>query len=381
MRVLCAGGGTAGHVYPVLAILGSLRRLCAEQGREMDAEWLGHGRGMSRELVEAAGLRHRQVSSGQIRAVNPAIQIASIIRLGCGVLQSLRHVIRYRPHLCLASGGYAAAPGAIAACLLRVPLLLFMPDAAPGITDRLLIRFARSVLTTSSGALAQLRGKGVVTGYPVRDELVAAARDRGGSRRRLQEALGLPADGSPLLLVVGGSLGARSLNEAILDCLPWLLERCHILLIAGRKEEPAVRAKASRLRLSSRLTDRLRIVPYLHEEFAAALSSADLAVMRAGASVLGELPVCETPAVLVPLPGSGGHQWANANFLARQGGCLVLDNGDLPQELGPMLRNLLEGDADRLRMRESLRGLARTDGALRNARAILKVVTPSGLPA
>ena len=383
MKILCAGGGTAGHVYPVLAILDSVRTLCRHQGVVVELEWLGRSRGMSRKLVEATGIRHRQVASGQIRSVNPLIQLLSLIRVSFGTLQALWLVARFRPHFCLATGGNAAAPGAFAAYLLRIPLLYFMPDALPGITDRLLVRVARKVFVAHEGALRHTRGKGVVTGYPVRASLVAAAKDRAQARRTLREALGLnvlsSSDGPrlPLLLVNGGSLGARSLNNAVLDCLGKLLDHCALLLIAGEGEYSSVAARVCKLALCPERQSRLKVVPYLHAEFAAALACADLAVMRSGASVLGELPVTGTPAVLVPLPGSGGHQKANAHALLAHGACVVLDNAALPDQLWPTLESLLKHPERRQEMEKRLQGLAQTDGALRGAQAILDNILPS----
>ncbi len=382
MKILCAGGGTAGHVYPVLAIVDNLRAMCRQGGGGLEIEWLGRRRGISRKLVEAAGIRHRQVASGQIRAVNPLIQALSLIRVGVGILQSLWLVARFRPDFCLATGGNAAAPGAIAAFLLRIPLLIFMPDASPGITDRLLIRLARKVFVANEEALPYAFDKGEVTGYPVRNSLVEATRNRVQARQSLQDALGLealtftcPNGKFPLLLLVsGGSLGARSLNNAILDCLGSLLNLCVLLLVTGEGEYSSVAARAKQLDLTQTQRCRLKVVPYLHSEFAVALATADLAVMRSGASVLGELPVTCTPAVLVPLPGSGGHQWANAHALMAKGACLVLDNSELPEQLWPTLERLLQQPEKLKEMEQRLCSMACPDGAMRGAKAILDTI-------
>ncbi len=389
MKILCAGGGTAGHVYPVLALLDSLRDLCRgqEKGVGVELEWLGRRRGMSRQLVEAAGIRHRQVISGQIRSVNLLIQALSLIRVGFGTLQALWLVARFRPHCCLVTGGNAAAPGAFAAYLLRIPLLYFIPDASLGITDRLLVRVACKVFVAHEGILPHTHGKGVLTGYPVRAALVKTAQDRTRARRTLVESLGLKvlspsrsdAPSLPLLLVSGGSLGARSLNNAILDCMHMLLDHCALLLVSGEGEYSSVAARVRQLDMDPERQRRLKVVPYLHAEFAAALVCADLAVMRSGASVVGELPVTGTPAILVPLPGSGGHQRANAHVLEAQGACVILDNEELPDQLWPTLEDLLTQPDRRLAMAQRLQDLAQPDGALRGAQAILDHI-PSSIP-
>lgn len=385
MKILCVGGGTAGHVYPVLAILDRLRFLCKRKGINVELEWLGRSRGISRRLVETEGIRHRQVFSGQIRAVNPLIQILSLIRVFFGTIQALWLVGKYKPDFCLATGGNAAAPGALASYLLRVPVLIFMPDAVPGVTDRLLIRIARKVFVANEGAMPHVKNKGEVTGYPVRENFLRASQSRHQARLALDESLGFDALTSiqqngkclPLLLVSGGSQGARSLNNAVLHCLNSILERCNLLLITGEGEFHSVAAQVESLILSPAKQSRLKIVPYLHAEFPQALAGADLAVLRSGASVLGELPVTCTPAVLVPLPGSGGHQWANACALSTQGACVVLDNAHLQERLWPTVESLLWNPEKRKGMESRLRKLARPDSALRSAKAILEAIQPS----
>lgn len=384
MRILCTGGGTAGHVYPVLAILDRLRTLCQQKGVSVELEWLGRRRGISQQLVEGAGIRHRQVLSGQIRAVNPFIQILSLARVILGTLQALWIVGRFHPDFCLATGGNAAAPGALAAFLLRIPILIFMPDAEPGITDRLLIRMALKVFVANEGALQFVRDKGEVTGYPVREAFLEASQTREQARRTLQDSLGLDSLSTPLsngrilplLLVSGGSLGARSLNNAVLDCLNPILEHCILLLITGKGEYPSVITRVESLLLPPSRRSRLKVVPYLHSEFPHALTCADLAILRSGASVLGELPVTCTPAILVPLPGSGGHQWANARALMTQGACEVLDNSDLAVQLWPTVEGLLRNSVKRQEMAKRLQGLAQPDSAWRGAKAILETVQP-----
>lgn len=385
MKILCAGGGSGGHVYPALAILDSLRQACRAQHTGLEALWLGRRRGLSQRLVEAAGVPYRNVASGQIKAVNPLIQGLSLARLAIGTLQALGIVRRFRPDVCLATGGHAAAPGALAAYLLGVPLLFFQLDARPGLTVRWLGRLARTVLVTRAAPRAADR-KVQVIGYPVRAALLEAMRDRARARRELMAAVGWSfpdcADAAgaplPLLVVMGGSQGARSINRAVLGHLPALLPHCCLLHVTGPGEYAASCRFAAARPLAARLRPRLVMTPYLHGEFAPALAAADAAVLRAGASVLGEVPASLTPAVLVPLPRAGGHQRANAQALADQGACLVVEDADLATHLIPALQRLLTQPALRQQLERRLQTLARLDGAQRGAQAILHAVRETG---
>lgn len=376
MKVLCTGGGSGGHIYPALAILDELQAACQAQSCPLELLWLGRRRGMSQKLVTATGIPYRNVVSGQIWDVNPLIGFLSLIRLAVGTVQALWRVARFRPDLCLATGGNAAAPGALASYLLGVPLFIFMPDAAPGLTVRGLRRLATAVLVTSEAAGRHFPGKAVLTGYPVRADLQAAMRDRRAARAQILATFGLqaPPDGPalPLLLVMGGSQGARSLNRAIVDNLSRVLPLCLLLHVTGEHDFEASRAKAEALVLAPELQGRYAPVPYLHAELASALAAADAAVLRAGASVLGEIPISGTPAILVP--HAGGHQWANAQALLQHEACLALDDTELATRLVPVLTDLLTQSEMRRDMTHRLQALARPAAARLAAQTLMQAV-------
>jgi UDP-N-acetylglucosamine--N-acetylmuramyl-(pentapeptide) pyrophosphoryl-undecaprenol N-acetylglucosamine transferase len=205
--------------------------------------------------------------------------------------------------------------------------------------------------------------KTVVTGYPVREEFRAVTRTEG--RRRL----GIDPE-EKVLFVAGASSGARSINKAIASDLSSLLELCEVIHISGTRDEPWL--AEIRDGLADRMRSRYHLFGYMHDDFPWAMAAADLALCRAGASVLGELPAVGLPAVLVPLPIAGGHQRPNARYLEKNGAAVILDDQDLERML-PLVGGLLHDKARLRAMSEAAHRLSRPDAAGRIARIIIEM--------
>jgi UDP-N-acetylglucosamine--N-acetylmuramyl-(pentapeptide) pyrophosphoryl-undecaprenol N-acetylglucosamine transferase len=289
----------------------------------------------------------------------------------------------------------------VIACRLRgIPVMVYLPDMTPGWAIRWLSKLAQRVGVSHSAAAAHFggqwpQGKAVVTGYPVRDELVKAAQDRREARRRLAEYLnsgwqrgegegsrilpGGPTEATaqplpelansdtPLLLVWGASQGARSINRATWRALEELTPRACILHIVGIRDwemaQDPMENPAAGEHVNALLAQRYCAVDYLHEGMIHALAAADLTVARAGASILGELTVTGLPGVLVPLPIAGGHQQHNAEALAQAGAAVILPDADLAANLVNTVQPLLENNQRRNAMAQAARRLARPEAA------------------
>ncbi len=358
VNVVFAGGGTGGHVYPGLAVADALR------GLRPDASLLYIGvRGrVDEQIVPRQGIPFRAISAGQLRVGSPFVFVRNVARLAMGCAQSLRILFAFKADAVFATGGYASVPVGIAARLLRRPLIVYLPDVTPGWAVRLLSRLATRMTTTSERALAYLpKARTSVVGYPVRGDFWsldrAAARDR----------LGLPRD-EQVLLVTGASLGARAINQAVSEQLAPLLDRCIVFHVTGAADEAA--AIERRGQLPPALRERYVVRGFL-DDMPAALIAADLAVSRAGASSLGELPAASVPAILVPGEYEGWSQAPNAEYLRDQGAAVVLRNADLHQ-LSGAVRQLLDDPAALERMRSAMRSLARPDAARDIARILLE---------
>lgn len=350
MRLACAGGGTAGHVYPALAVIQTLA--AARESEKVEILFVGSKHGMEAQLVAHYKLPFAGISAGGLIGTGPRQAAQHALSLAKGVMESWNLLRRFRPHVLLATGGYASAPVIMAAWLQRIPSLIYLPDITPGLAVRALAPLADRIAVTASVTAQSFGRKGVVTGYPVRPALYQT------SRAEARRKLGVIPD-LPLLLVFGGSRGAHSINVAIGENLETLTEQAQILHICGTADLPQMKEAQEMLPAGHR--NRYRVVPYLHEGMPWAFVAADLAISRAGASVLGELPAAGLPAILVPYPYAARHQEQNARYLASAGAAVMIADNDLATELPPVIDELLRNAQKREEMREKMRSLDRPD--------------------
>jgi len=363
MRFLVTGGGTGGHVYPALSVI---EALTAPNGWGVPREeilWVGRPGGMEEGIVKREGIRFEGISTGPLRGANPLQALCSVARLIKGTGQAYRLIGQFRPGAVLATGGYVSAPVIAAAWLRRCPCLIYLPDMEPGLAVRFLSRLARRVAVTFEAAGAPFGAKAITTGYPVRSAFWNV------DRAQARAALGLAED-VPVLLILGGSTGARSINEAVKASLEDFLAMAQVIHVSGQHSFEAL--NACREALPSPLQARYHLYAYLHE-MPMALVAADLAVARAGAATLGEFPAAGLPAILVPYPYSGQHQRPNALYLAEQGAALVIEDAQLGEQLLEAVRGLLT-NGERLQvMRQAMRRLARPQAARAIAQALVSL--------
>jgi UDP-N-acetylglucosamine--N-acetylmuramyl-(pentapeptide) pyrophosphoryl-undecaprenol N-acetylglucosamine transferase len=345
-RVIVAGGGTGGHLYPGLALAETL------EGRGLGVVFIGTAGGIEARAVPAAGYRLRLITGRQLRGGGVGRAAAGLAALGRGTAQAFGLLGELRPDLVVGVGGYASVAAVLAARLRRLPTVLLEQNVVPGAATRLLARFADRVCVGFAESLAALpRGRGVHTGNPVRAAVLRAA-DRPPHPR-----LGL--------LVFGGSAGARRVNEAILAALPHLgpLGRAiDVIHQTGAADLAAVRERYAGLGLGA------RVEPFL-DDMGAAYAAADVVLARAGATSCAELTAVGLPSVLVPYPyAADDHQRRNAEVLAAAGAAEVIADRDLEGErLAAALRRLLEDGARRAAMAAAARALGRPDAAARVA--------------
>jgi len=316
---------------------------------------------MEAALVSRAGIPLALIPAAGVHGVGLRALPGNLLRLARGLVRARRLIARFRPQAMLLTGGYVGVPAALAGW--GVPKLVYVPDIEPGLALRLLARMAQIVaVTTEESRRHHAHRKDlVVTGYPTRPEL--RPMEQGRARREL----GLDPAGR-VLLVYGGSLGARSINEAVWSVLAELLDLAQIVHLTGDLDWPKV--AGIRATLDARRAGRYHPYPYLHDEMARAMSSADLSISRAGASTLGELPLFGLPAVLVPYPHAWRYQKVNADYLVQRGAAVMVDDARLAAELLPTVRALLT-DPERLAaMSSAARRQAVPDAAARIAAEI-----------
>ncbi len=330
---------------------------------------------MEADLVKRAGIPFQAIPAAGIHGVGIKSLPGNVLQLLRGFLAARRILGQFQPDVLLFTGGYVAVPLGLAARLplpgrKRTPSLLYVPDIEPGWALKLLARFADAIAVTVEDTRAYLppRAAVTVTGYPVRPGLAI------WDRARAFAALGLEA-GLPVLLVSGGSRGARPINQALLKALPELLKEMQIVHLTGQFDWPEVESawRAILAQLPAENTRRYHPFPYLHEEMGAAMSAADLVLSRAGASSLGEYPHFGLPAILVPYPYAWRYQKVNAQYLVQRGAAVLVEEADLPTGLSTVLVDLVRDCARRRRMRQAMQSLARPQAAQEIAGLLLKL--------
>ncbi len=321
------------------------------------------------EVLAHSGIAHRRLDAAPIRGTAPHRLALHLGRLGRATAQAHRAIREFRPHVVLATGGYVSAPAILAARLRHVPVVLFLPDAAPGLAVRVFAPLARRIALSFEVTKRYFRtSRAIVTGYPVRSEFLAV--DRASARKTFDLA-----DDLPVVMVMGGSTGAHSLNLAVSDALEPLLHHAQLIHLCGDQDEQHLRHQ--RGALEPALRTRYHLFRYLHRGVAEAMAASDLIVCRAGASAMAELPLLRLPGVLVPHPF--GHQDVNADFLVGHGAAVKVPDSALAQgSLLPAVLALL-ADVDRRRgMAEAMGRLARPEAADNIASLIRSVARRKG---
>lgn len=366
MRIALSGGGTGGHVYPALAIAQALRALLPS-AEPLDVLYIGAG-GQESDIVARAGFPLKQIDAAPIRGRMPWEVAANTGKLSAGVRQARKILGDFGPQVVLSTGGYASFPVALAARSRRIPLAVYLPDLKPGWSIRAIARMAQRVAVTAVESLHSLPSrKTIVTGYPVRAEFFEVDSASG------REQLGIGPK-EKVLFVSGASSGAHSINQSVAAELRALLELCVVIHLSGAADEPWLTEIRDALPDDAR--QRYHLHGYLHDDFPWAMAAADLALCRAGASVMGELPAVSLPAVLVPYAHAGGHQRFNARYMERNGAAVILDDSNV-QNFLPVVGELLHSP-DRLRaMRDASHRLARPTAATRLARILLDMAKES----
>ncbi|MDN5871792.1 MAG: undecaprenyldiphospho-muramoylpentapeptide beta-N-acetylglucosaminyltransferase [Nitrococcus sp.] len=326
--VMIVAGGTGGHVFPALAVAEELRR------RRIGVIWVGTRRGLEARIVPAAGIAMEWIEVRALRGRGLQGWLGAPGMLLRAVWQALRLVARYRPRVVLGMGGYVSGPGALAAWLLRRPLLIHEQNVTAGFTNRLLRRRARIVMTGFPGIFAG-SAPSVWTGNPVRSEII------GVPVPRLRYAM---RRDTPRLLVLGGSQGAEVFNRVIPAALARLepAQRPLVRHQAGQRTVALAREAYRRHAVAASVSEFI-------DAMAEAYGWADLVVCRAGALTVAELAAAGVASVLVPFPyATDDHQTANARFLSRAGAAVLIpEHAFSAQRLSFVLSRLL-GDRDRL---------------------------------
>ena len=356
MRVMIAGGGTGGHVIPALAIAGALKSAYAAE-----VCFIGTAKGMETRLVPQAGYALELIDVGQLNRVSLATQLKTMVALPRGIFHCLNLLRRWRPQVVVGVGGYASGPAMLAALLRRLPTLAFEPNAVPGLANRLIGRRISAAAVNFAPTLSYFRNA-ELTGIPVRAEFFALPPR--------------PPESAPRLLVMGGSQGARALNQKMPEIAKQLLDAVPGLTILHQAGARHAETTEVAYTASGASADRWRVQAFL-EDMPKQFAASDLILGRSGASTVAELAASGKPSLLVPFPqAADDHQRKNAEVLVEGGAAaMLLEQEMTATALLDRLTGLL-GNPDRLHeMATSARTFAHPQAAARIAEMVAAIAS------
>lgn len=346
MRALIAAAGTGGHIYPGIAVAKEIIR----RDPQSEVRFVGTARGLETKLVPKAGFELLLIESAGLKSVGPIARLRGVVMLPRSFLAAKRIIRDFRPDIVIGAGGYVSGPVVLTAAIVNVPTLVMESNALPGWTNRTLARFVDKAAVSFEKSLSFFRGKGVVTGNPVRREFFEIPRK-------------VRKEGSFSVLVFGGSQGAHAINEAMvasLSQLESLRSNLRITHQTGEADFEPVREAYFKAGWSEQADVRRYI-----DDIVVSFGVADLVICRAGATTTSELIAAGKAAIMIPFPlAADDHQRKNAEALESEGAARMILQRDLNgARLAQEIKRLFQSPAEIGKMEDASRKLARGDAA------------------
>lgn len=356
-KIVFAGGGTGGHIYPGLAVCDAFRKLCEEQGKSVQICWIGNSKGMDRTIVsnnvDSSGRQSADVfygiPSGKLRRYVSFRNFLDLFKIFAGFVASLFILMKVKPDVLFSKGGFVSVPPCIAAKILGIPVYTHECDFTPGLATKINSRSAEKVLVsyeeTEKYLAGTARAKAVVTGNPVRPVFYSASAEKGREFLNIDDSEMYKS--RPVLFVQGGSLGARQINSLVQENLEWLCERFIVVHQTGSANTDQSRDVPQ----SENVRNFYKPYAFIYREMPDVMAASDIILSRAGANSIWESSVLGKPVILVPLCGSGtrGDQEDNAGYFEKAGAALVLARENATSE---KLRSSLEIMLDETKRKE-----------------------------
>jgi len=349
-RVVFAGGGTGGHLYPALAVAQALEK----RHPGLEVVFIGTGSPFEKRVVEGHGFRLMRVSSRGFLGRSVFAKAGALFWTGVGLFESLRTLWELKPQAVVGVGGFSSGPVMAAAILLRIPTMIQEQNYSPGLANRILARWVDRIAVSFEETREFLGDRGEVTGNPIRMEFASVK----------PKPRGTPS----CVLIFGGSQGARTLNQRVMEALPLLASHrlaLRFVHMTGEKDRERVEAAYQAERLEA------RVVAYL-DNMAEEYAKADLVIARSGATTVAEITACQKAALLVPFPhAAADHQRLNAEKLEQSGAARVIPEKDLSgQRLAKEIEDLLQNPDRLTAMERAAARLARPDATVRVAELV-----------
>lgn len=310
-KIVLTGGGTAGHVTPNIALIPGLKRM----GYEI--HYIGSYDGIEKKLIEDIGIPYTGISSGKLRRYMSAKNFTDPFRVLKGYSEAKSFMKSYRPDVVFSKGGFVSVPVVLAAKKYKIPVIIHESDMTPGLANKLSIPSATKVCHNFPETAEYLpKGKAVLTGSPIRAELLNGDSEKGLAM------CGFKND-KPVIMVIGGSLGAVAVNNAVREALPELLKSFHIVHLCGK----------GKMDSSLENTEGYKQFEYIKDELKDLFAMSDIIISRAGANAICEISALKKPSILIPLSAnaSRGDQILNARSFERQGFSMVLEEEEITE--------------------------------------------------
>lgn len=362
MKILLTGGGTGGHVFPILAVINEIKRLSREP---VNFLWVGSKEGPEKDIAKKLNISYKSICTGKFRRYFSWQNLIDLFKIPVGKIQAFFIIKSFRPDVIFSKGGYVSIPAVLAGWFLRIPILIHESDTFPGLANRFLSRFVKKIAVSFKETEKYFPVKKcVLTGNPIRPEILEGSKERGF------RYFGLVYD-RPVILVTGGSQGSRKINQVIIEALNKLLKKYQIIHLCGERQISSIKSQISNIDFKY-----YKLYPFLPtEQMADALTVADLVVSRAGANILAELAVLGKPSILIPLPtAASNHQEKNARLFEKNKAAWVIKEKDLTADVLFKEVNWLMTHKERLdKMSGNVLKLAKPEAAKRIAEEILKL--------
>ncbi len=370
-RILLTGGGTGGHIYPLIAVAQQLRELAAKQSIAIDLRYIGATDAIYSAYLNQENIPVSRVANAKLRRYFSLLNIIDGFKFIWSVLQALVKVALFRPHVAFSKGGPGALPVLFVCHIYRIPIIIHESDSVPGLVNRVSGTWARKIELGWEAAKQYFPGKDTATvGIPLRNDILA---NRAQSERDAKIDMGCDPH-EPVILVVGGSQGSERINAFMLENLPLFLPHFQIIHQTGSAnyQNYINSYAAAQKTLAPELQKKYRPYAYFENTMATAYNAADCVISRSG-SVIFEIAAFGKPSILIPLPeAAGDHQRKNAYAYAAGGAALVIEEHDLMGALvANELMNIISNDATRKAMAAAARSFSKPDAAEKIATDIL----------
>lgn len=355
VRIVLSGGGTGGHLFPLIAVARQLAAQAAAAGQALELHYVGPTP-QDAALLSAEGMRLHRIFAGKLPRYATWRVLFELLKFPVGLVQALGIMLVVMPDAVFAKGGYGSVPAVLAAWLYRIPVMIHETDTVPGLSNRLAARLARRVaITFPQTAQSFKEGKTILTGNPFRRPLLAGSVGRGRATFAI-------ATDKPVLLILGGLQGAGPINDLVIASLRDLLVRYEVIHQTGERNYRQV-VEEAKVEVGAGVEVSYHARPFLAEqELADAYAVANLVVLRAGSGI-SEIAALGKPAILIPLPHAAqDHQRENAYAYAHTGAALILEQGNLtPHLFAERISSLLDNPETIQKMSERAKAFARVD--------------------